>query len=119
MQDAKKYLKKREWSMGNDQCPDCEGVPPSWYRHPLHMTAASIGHEAGCTLAVALRSLGEKPLMKGEFTSDVEQEHYISDDGFYGTRPKTAEGCHRYRAAAAKMQEAWDASLLAVLSSAP
>ena len=119
MQEATRYLKKREWSMGNGQCPDCEGVPASWHGHPLHMKTDSIGHEAGCKLAAALRELGQKPLMKGEFTSDVEYENYISDKGFYGTRPKTADGCPRYRAAAAKMQEAWDAAFLSAMSKAP
>ena len=114
MQEATKYLRKREWSMGNGQCPDCHGVPQSWYGHPLHMEPGSIGHERGCALAAALRGLGDTPLMKGEFTSSLEYENYISDEGFYGTRPKTADGCprsscrcrhpsahHRHRGAAA------------------
>ena len=119
MQKATKYLKKREWSMGNGQCPDCEGVPASWHGHPLHMKAGSIGHKKGCALAAALRELGETPLMQGKFTSAVEYEHYISDEGLYGTRPRTVDGCPRYRAAAAEMQKAWDAAFLAATSKAP
>lgn len=99
------YLKKREWSMGNGQCPDCEGVPPSWHGHSLHMDAGSIGHEPDCPLAASLRELGVTPLMKGEFTSDIEYEHFISDEGFYGTRPKTEGGCPRYRKAADELQK--------------
>lgn len=99
MQEAAKYLKRREWSMGNGQCPECCGVPASWHgKHPLHMDAASIGHEANCQLAAALRNAGEAPLMKGMFISNVEYEQYISDDGCFGVRPKTTEGCQRYRA---------------------
>lgn len=107
MHEAAKYLKKREWSMGNGQCPDCCGVPASWYGHPLHMKTNSIGHEAACTLAAALRGLGESPLMKGDFTSAVEYEHYISDEGFYGVRPKTAEGCPRYKEQMARLSAIW------------
>ena len=116
MDKATKYLRKREWSMGNGQCPDCEGVPESWHGHPCHMKAASIGHKDKCSLAAALTSLGEKPLMKGTFISDVEYEHYISDSGLYGTRPKTADGCPRYRAETEKMQQALDAALLAAMN---
>ena len=119
MQEATKYLRKREWSMGNGQCPDCEGVPASWHGHPLHIKTGSIGHKPGCKLAAALRELGEKPLMKGEFTSDVEYEHYISEQGIYGTRPKTAEGCPRYRAPAERTQRAFDTAVLAALRGAP
>lgn len=119
MSDAATYLRKREWSMGNGQCPDCHGVPASWHGHPCHMTAESIGHEKKCDLAAALVALGEKPLMKGEFTSDVEYEHYISEIGIYGTRPKTANGCPRYRSATEKMQQAWREAILAAVRDAP
>ena len=108
MNAALQYLKSREWSMGNGQCPDCCGVPASWHGHPLYMTAEKIGHQAECNLAVALLQLGETPLMKGAFKSNAKFEHYISETGFYGTRLKTADGCPRYKAEAEKMREAWD-----------
>lgn len=85
-------MKKLEWSMGNGQCPECCGVPASWHGQPGHMTTDTIGHEAECPLAAALRDAGETPLMKGDFTSNVEFEHYISESGFFGTRPKTEHG---------------------------
>ena len=119
MDKAIDYLKKREWSMGNGQCPECFGVPESWHGHPCHMSAKTIGHEAGCSLAEALRAAGERPLMKGEFNSDTQFEGYISDEGFHGTRPKTAEGCPRYRADADKMRQAFDAALFAAMSERP
>lgn len=62
------YLKKLEWSMGNGQCPECCGVPPSWYGHPCHRTYGSIGHHKGCKLAASLKELGDSPLMMGEYT---------------------------------------------------
>ena len=119
MDKATKYLKKRELSMGNGQCPDCCGVPESWHGHPCHMTVETIGHEPGCLLAKALRAMGERPLMKGKFKSEARFESYISDEGFYGTRPKTAEGCPRYRAQAEKMQQAFDAAVFAEMSGRP
>ena len=101
-----KYLKKQEWSMGNGQCPNCCGVPESWHGHPCHMTAETIGHEPGCLLAKALRAIGERPLMKGKFKSDAQFEPCISDEGFWGTRLKTADGCPRWRAYAEKIRHA-------------
>lgn len=99
MQKTIDYLKKLEWSIGNGQCPECNGVPESWHGHPLHMTADSIGHDRKCQLAEALLECGEKPMMKGDFSSDVEFEPFIGDDGSLGTRHKTADGCPRYKAA--------------------
>jgi len=46
------YLLKREWSMGNGQCPNCCGVPEGWLGHPciadrnrsgIKATAAGLG----------------------------------------------------------------------------
>jgi len=64
---AVKYLKDKEWSMGNGQCPECCGVPESWYGHPCHLKAETIGHKADCPLAASLRDLGDTPLMIGDF----------------------------------------------------
>ena len=119
MDKATRYLRKREWSMGNGQCPDCCGVPESWHGHPCHMTAETIGHEAGCSLSKALRAMGERPLMKGKFKSDAQFEEYISDEGFYGTRPKTAEGCSRYRAGVEKMRQAFDEAFFVAMIGRP
>jgi hypothetical protein len=88
MREAAKYLRNREWSMGNGQCPECCGVPEGWYGHPLYMAPNSIGHKSECVLAAALRELGETPLMQGDFTSDVEYEEFTSENGTYGTRQR-------------------------------
>lgn len=116
MNKATEYLKKQEWSMGNGQCPECCGVPASWHGHPLHMTTETIGHEENCSLAAALRDAGEAPLMKGYFTSEVEFEHFISESGFFGTRPKTECGCPRYRAYDEKIKKEFDSALLSAMS---
>ena len=76
---AIKYLKGKEWSMGNGQCPDCCGVPASWHGHPNYMTPETIGHKEDCTLADSLSELGESPLFIGEFKSDKEYEDFISE----------------------------------------
>jgi hypothetical protein len=81
------YLSAMEWSMGNGQCPECCGMPESWHGHPCAMTPDCIGHELDCPLAAALLSAGCDPLMKGDFSSDVVYERFVSEDGFYGTRP--------------------------------
>lgn len=119
MNKTTEYLKKMEWSMGNGQCPECCGVPASWHGHPCHMTTENIGHEADCSLAAALRDAGEAPLMKGDFTSNMEFEHYITESGFFGTRPKTEEGCPRYRAYAEKIQRDFDSAMLSAMSERP
>ena len=92
---AVEYLRKREWSMGNGQCPDCCGVPESWHGHPCHLTAATIGHSQDCPLADALRHAGEKPLMKGEFISDVVYENFWDENGFADTRIRKAQPCQK------------------------
>lgn len=91
------YLLKKEWSMGNGQCPECCGVPASWLGHHGYMNAASIGHEKNCSMAAALTDLGQTPIIKGTFKSDIEYEHYITDDGFYSTRLKTENGCSKLK----------------------
>ena len=88
MQKALKFLRDKEWSMGNGQCPTCYGVPESWFGHPLHMKPETIGHKDGCERAEAIKELGGEVVMQGDFKSDVEWESFISDSGMYGTRKK-------------------------------
>lgn len=95
---AIKYLADKEWSMGNGQCPECYGVPASWHGHPCYMTTDTIGHKTDCSLAASLESLGQAPLMLGSYQSNAEFEHFITDGGFSSTRPKTADGCPKWRA---------------------
>jgi hypothetical protein len=81
LQHVLKYLKDKEWSMGNGQCPECCGVPESWHGHPGNLTPETIGHNPDCVMAQMLRDLGETPLMKGDF-SGPDYETYWTDDGF-------------------------------------
>lgn len=83
---ALQYLLDREWSMGNGQCPDCYGVPPSWHGHPLHMRPETIGHEISCRLAEAIETTGGSVIFQGKFYSDVEYEHCIKEIGELGTQ---------------------------------
>ena len=89
--NALKYLLKREWSMGNGQCPDCCGVPASWHGHPLYLTTKGIGHKKACKLALAIKDAGGKPLMIGQFKSDISWESAITADGFLTTQLKGSD----------------------------
>lgn len=115
-------LKAREWSMGcggsrgKGQCPACNGVSETWLGHPLHLTAASIGHFPGCPLAAALLAAGAVPLMQGEFQGPEYEPCLVGEHGFLSTRLKTADGCPRYRAANERWQREWDEALFGVMS---
>jgi len=102
------YLRKKEWSMGNGQCPECCGVPKSWHGHPCYMKADSIGHKKDCGLALSLKDLGEKPVMRGEYKSTAEYEHFIFEQGIMGTRRKTKEGCPRQKEYDKRFQASMD-----------
>lgn len=78
---ALSYLLKREWSMGNGQCPDCCGVPASWHGHILHLTTRTIGHRNGCALAAAIKDAGGKPLFMGQFKSELQYEQCMIPNG--------------------------------------
>ena len=88
-----KYLKEREWSMGNGQCPECCGCPADWLGHPLHLNGDDLGHDKDCKLALSLVELGETPLFKGDMKGVPEYEQYITDSGILSTRLKTITGC--------------------------
>lgn len=85
---ALSYLLSREWSMGNGQCPECHGVPASWYPHPCYLTPDTIGHKHDCVLAASLKELGEEPLYKGGFKSDEKYRNGISEEGIYCVVPE-------------------------------
>ena len=68
------YLEKREWSMGNGQCPDCCGASPSflggvalggWHR------LEEIGHEPNCYLMDAIVAAGGEARPKGSCRLDA------------------------------------------------
>lgn len=53
--------------MGNGQCEICSGLDTHWYESGQEWDAGEIGHEEGCSIALALQALGEKPIMKGKW----------------------------------------------------
>jgi hypothetical protein len=56
------YLLGQEWSMGNGQCPACNGMRPGrWAPHPCCPTTEHEGHYADCILAASLKEQGEAP----------------------------------------------------------
>ena len=112
---AIKYLKEKEWIMGNGQCPECYGVPPVWHGHPLHLTSDSIGHKPDCKLASAIRDAGGHPIMIGEYKSEIEYEDYITDSGFLSTRLKTEHGCPKVKAFNDECQKKMDEILFKIL----
>ena len=67
MSNAINYLLSREWSAGNGQCPECFGVPASWYGHPCFRHPDQVGHKKGCSLAASIKELGGEPLMIGTY----------------------------------------------------
>jgi len=77
MNSVLEYLKDKEWSMGNGQCPDCCGAPPMWLGHPCHLTTNTIGHKQDCPLAAALLAAGGSPLMIGEYKGGVVNPRYL------------------------------------------
>lgn len=89
------YLVKKEWSMGNGQCPECCGVPPRWHGRWGYFNTDTIGHKQSCMLAAALRELRHTPLILGHYESDREFERFL-ENGFFGVREKTEDGCEAY-----------------------
>jgi hypothetical protein len=80
MNRALKYLLKKEWSMGNGQCPECGGVPECWFPHPLHAEPESLGHKKYCVLARAIEEAGGKPLYLGKSKLKGKYRFGLSDD---------------------------------------
>jgi hypothetical protein len=109
---ALEFLKKEEWSMGSGQCPKCCGSNESWLGHPLHLDSKKIGHKSDCELALAIKETGGNTLFIGDFKSDLVYENFIDDQGCYGTRLKTKDGCPRIKANNAKFQQECDELLL-------
>lgn len=78
---AIKYLRNREWSMGNGQCPECHGSEPGkWAPHPCVKTKDEEGHQPKCSLAESLEELGEKviyALLTKEMKEDWVKENML------------------------------------------
>jgi len=65
MDVALEYLLKDEWTMGNGQCHVCCGLGESFVYGVNQGT--EWGHEKGCSLAKAIKSLGGNPFYKRTF----------------------------------------------------
>ena len=67
MRNTVEYLRNREWSMGNGQCPECCGHPLEWIGHPCCSGAylEKLGHTDECPWAKMLEEVGEKVLRQG------------------------------------------------------
>ena len=104
MKTTIEFLRKKEWSMGNGQCPDCCGLGVTFEKQS---DAKDIGHKKNCTRAKALRELGEKPLMKGKYVPEFEWEDFLTENGIFGRRHKTPDGCPKYKQWAIKDSERW------------
>lgn len=88
-----KYLLKKEWSMGNGQCPECEGVPESWFPHPLCKTSSKLGHTRRCSLALAIKASGGTPLFLGQSKLEGEYKFAIKEgEKCFGMMPIEDDG---------------------------
>jgi len=94
---CKDYLRSKEWSMGNGQCPECNGLDPDHYGTGGWIRKSEFGHTTNCPLGLSLKEIGLEVLFQGEFNPKIEYENYINEDGVFGIRPKTEEGCPRLR----------------------
>lgn len=74
---ALEYLRNKEWSMGNGQCPECCGCNPdaNWWTQ-------RVGHDFDCDLALAIQELGGTAKFDQENTSpsrfDFEKLGYFT-----------------------------------------
>ena len=55
-EETKRYLRRKEWSMGNGQCGECCGLEPDRLENP--------GHHKDCAFARLLLELDMVPLYK-------------------------------------------------------
>lgn len=100
---ALNYLKSIEYSMGNGQCPECYGVPPSWHGHPCHLTPQSIGHKANCSIAQAIISSGGDVIFKNSSSELPLGPRYKKGSALYEYKNSP-----EYKAWAQKTNKEWD-----------
>ena len=80
------YLLKKEWSLGNNQCPECFGRGESWLGHPSALTPDLLGHKLDCELARNIESCGGNPLFLGESKLTDKYEVIMLENGIITTR---------------------------------
>ena len=66
-------------------------------------------------MALALASVGLKPVYKGKSKLREKYESYITDSGFFSTRPKTKEGCPKLKKINEEYQRELEDILIEVL----
>ena len=93
---AIEYLRSREWSMGNGQCPDCGGISLAWYDReveqcrklvelfsgkpmPLLLVRGPAGHKDNCCLASSLVSLGQEILWSKDHDTRLPNELWVEE----------------------------------------
>ncbi len=86
MKNVIKYLRKKEWSMGHGQCPECCGVSHEWLGDINYLTSKNLGHLKTCSLAKALEDLDEYVLYRGESKDTSVHETYWTKTGILSTR---------------------------------
>ena len=82
MGDTVEFLRRREWSMGNGQCPECHGAPLEWVGHPCYAGQdgpSKFGHTAECPWAQMLEDAGERVLRQDTLFPECWQ-HGVPDD---------------------------------------
>ena len=55
-------IRKKEWSMGNGQCPECCGLEAGFNGHLGSYNPFDCGHSKDCSIANSLTLLGEDVL---------------------------------------------------------
>lgn len=108
---ALNYLKAREWSTGNGQCPDCYGAPESWHGHPCYPDPESIGHEKTCSLASAIIGAGGAVIFKGSLTELPLGDRYKKGSAIWEERHSP-----EYIARVKKMNDEFDEKIFKILT---
>ncbi|MBW2178752.1 MAG: hypothetical protein JRG81_00020 [Deltaproteobacteria bacterium] len=106
-----KYLQSLEFSMGNGQCPECNGASKSWHGHPCYPGPETIGHEADCPLAAAIQSSGGAVVFKGQLEALPLGDRYKKGSMLYAMR-HSAE----YKAWKKRMNDEFDDLIIKIIT---
>lgn len=64
-EETKRYLQKKEWSMGHGQCPECCGLSLEWSQELfIPRRPEECGHRKDCDFARLLQELGMDVLFR-------------------------------------------------------
>ena len=73
-------IDKKEWSLGNGQCPVCLGHSPN--QEPNRWWTDTVGHKKNCLLAKYMKKAGLKP--EYEHENPDRRIGYYKSDGWVG-----------------------------------